>query len=46
MSIAISPLAVPMLAGPGTIATAMNYAVSGNINKILLTLATFFTFMW
>ena len=43
MSIAISPLAVPMLAGPGTIATAMNYAVSGDINKILLTLATFFT---
>ena len=42
-SIAISPLAVPMLAGPGTIATAMNYAVSGDINKILLTLLAFFT---
>ena len=42
MSISISPLAVPLLAGPGTLATAMNYAVSGDANKIALTLVTFF----
>ena len=41
-SIAISPLAVPILAGPGTIATAMNYAVSGDPIKIIITLSTFF----
>jgi len=29
LSVAISPLAVPMLAGPGTIATAMSFAAGG-----------------
>jgi len=29
LSVAISPLAVPMLAGPGTIATAMTFAAEG-----------------
>ena len=27
--VAVSPLAVPLLAGPGTIATAMNYSAEG-----------------
>jgi multiple antibiotic resistance protein len=42
-NIAISPLAVPILAGPGTLATAMNYAVSADINKIILTIIAFFS---
>jgi len=39
--IAVSPLAVPLLAGPGTIATAMNYSSSGEISGILITLSVF-----
>ncbi|MEH6403686.1 MAG: MarC family protein [Sneathiella sp.] len=40
--IAISPLAVPILAGPGTIATAMNYSASGNMLEISATIGAFF----
>jgi len=40
-SIAISPLAVPILAGPGTIATAMNYSATGNVSEIVITLSAF-----
>ncbi len=29
LGVAVSPLGIPMLAGPGTIATAMNYAAGG-----------------
>ncbi|MCL4135548.1 UNVERIFIED_CONTAM: hypothetical protein GTU68_015731 [Idotea baltica] len=39
--IAVSPLAVPLLAGPGTIATAMNYSSSGEVTGILVTISVF-----
>lgn len=41
--IAISPLALPILAGPGTIATAMNYSASGDMLHIVITIAAFAT---
>ncbi len=41
VDIAVSPLAVPLLAGPGTIATAMNYSSSGGLTGILLTMFVF-----
>jgi len=39
---AVSPLAMPLLAGPGTIATAINFASGGGIDVVLTTLTTFF----
>jgi multiple antibiotic resistance protein len=39
--IAVSPLAIPLLAGPGTIATAMNYSSSGGMTGILMTVSVF-----
>ena len=39
--IAVSPLAVPLLAGPGTIATAMNYSASGGLMGIVTTISVF-----
>lgn len=39
-NIAISPLAIPILAGPGTIVTAMNFAV-GNYTQIAIVVLTF-----
>ncbi|MDF1656214.1 MAG: MarC family protein [Verrucomicrobiales bacterium] len=39
--VAISPLAVPLLAGPGTIATAMNFASTQGFTGILVTISVF-----
>ena len=39
--IAISPLAVPILAGPGTIATSINFLSSGSWSAVLVTIGTF-----
>ncbi|MFZ1807387.1 MAG: MarC family protein [Cyclobacteriaceae bacterium] len=39
--IAISPLAIPILAGPGTIVTAMNYAADANYLQIGIIIAIF-----
>ena len=41
LSIAVSPLATPILAGPGTIVTAMNFAASGSITHVVLTVMVF-----
>ena len=40
---AISPLAMPILAGPGTIATAMNYASAGTLTEFIVTVSAFLT---
>ena len=42
IEVAITPLAMPILAGPGTIATAMNFASAGGISEIIVTLGAFF----
>ncbi|MCQ1059095.1 MarC family protein [Photobacterium sp. DNB23_23_1] len=39
--VAISPLALPILAGPGTIATAMNYSAAGGALNIVITISAF-----
>jgi len=40
LGIAISPLAMPILAGPGTIATAMNYTADATLPELLRTLSS------
>lgn len=40
-NIAISPLAIPILSGPGTIVTAMNFASKGNYINILIVIGVF-----
>ena len=39
--VAVSPMAVPLLAGPGTIATAMNYSAAGGWMDISITILMF-----
>lgn len=39
LSVATTPLAIPILAGPGTIATAMNFAGTGGMIKVIITIA-------
>ncbi len=41
LGVAVSPLAVPILAGPGTIATAMNFSATGGLVEMLVTIAVF-----
>lgn len=41
MEIAITPLAMPILAGPGTIATAMSFASEGGLAGLLVTAGAF-----
>jgi multiple antibiotic resistance protein len=41
LSVAVSPLAMPILAGPGTIATAMNFSAGGSIMEMVVTIAAF-----
>jgi multiple antibiotic resistance protein len=40
-AIAISPLAIPFLAGPGTIVTAMNFVINANLFHVLITIIIF-----
>jgi len=41
LSVAVSPLAIPILAGPGTIATAVNYTAAGGWGAASITLGAF-----
>jgi multiple antibiotic resistance protein len=41
LEVAITPLALPILAGPGTIATAMNFASGGTISEFVVTVTAF-----
>ena len=41
LGVAVSPLAMPILAGPGTIATAMNFASGGGIMELIVTVIMF-----
>jgi len=41
LSIAVSPLAMPILAGPGTIATAMNFSAQGGFLGVGMTVLAF-----
>ena len=41
LGVAVSPLAIPILAGPGTIATAMNFSAQGGILDTAITICAF-----
>ncbi|MCP4992341.1 MAG: MarC family protein [Gammaproteobacteria bacterium] len=42
LEVAVTPLAIPILAGPGTIATAMNFASAGGTQEFFVTIIAFF----
>jgi len=41
LSVAVSPLAMPILAGPGTIATAMSFSAGGGLRNVGITIVAF-----
>ncbi|MDA7922414.1 MarC family protein [Verrucomicrobiales bacterium] len=41
LGMAVSPLAMPILAGPGTLVTGMNYAADGNNRHLLMVILAF-----
>ena len=41
LSVAVSPLAMPILAGPGTITTAMNFSAGGGFMEMVVTIIMF-----
>lgn len=41
LSVAISPLGMPLLAGPGTISTAMNFSAGGGFASMVVTISVF-----
>ncbi|MGA9177617.1 MAG: MarC family protein [Desulfobacterales bacterium] len=41
LGVAVSPLAMPILAGPGTIATAMNFSAGGGFMEMVVTIIMF-----
>ena len=41
LSIAVTPLAIPLLGGPGTIAAAMNFSSAGGTAALTITIGTF-----
>jgi multiple antibiotic resistance protein len=41
LSVAVSPLGMPILAGPGTITTAMNFSAGGGLMEVMITIAVF-----
>jgi multiple antibiotic resistance protein len=45
-SVAISPLAIPILAGPGTIVTGMNFVANANFLQVSITIFIFAVFIY
>lgn len=45
-SVAISPLAIPILAGPGTIVTGMNLVAEANFIQVMVTIIIFGLFVY
>ena len=41
LNVAITPLAMPILGGPGTIAAAMNFSSGGSMTEMLITIVAF-----
>jgi multiple antibiotic resistance protein len=41
LDVAVSPLAMPILAGPGTIAAAMNFSAGGGLMEMVVTIVMF-----